>query len=126
MALTVWGLQTSWIAVSLVGLVVAAPIGPTLVEPRVKTLGILAREAPDGALPPELVARTHDPMLGTGMQTLLTLVFGIVFLMTNKPPLEVSIIVMGGALALGVVSGLPHWLAALSRKRAVVTRSRHS
>ena len=48
MALTMWGLQTSWIAVSIVGVLVAAPIGPTLIEPRVEALGAIARETPDG------------------------------------------------------------------------------
>src|SRR5271166_6472632 len=39
MALTMWGLQTSWIAVSIAGVLVAASIGPILIEPRVKALG---------------------------------------------------------------------------------------
>jgi hypothetical protein len=124
MALTRWSLQTGWIAVSIVGVLVAAPIGPTLIEPRVEALGAMARETPDGALSAELAARTHDPVLGTAMHTVSLLVVGIIFLMTNKPPLLASLITMAGALALGLLSSLPFWLAALARKRALVTPAR--
>jgi Predicted integral membrane protein (DUF2269) len=120
MALTLWGLQTSWVVVSIVGVLMAAPIGPTLIEPRVETLGAMARETPDGTLSPALAARTHDPVLGTAMHTVSLLVVGIIFLMTIKPPLLASIITMAGALALGLLSSLPFWLAARARKRALV------
>jgi Predicted integral membrane protein (DUF2269) len=125
MALTTWSLQTSWIAVSIVGVLLAAPIGPTFIEPRVEAMGALARETPDGVLPTELAARTHDPVLGTAMHTVSLLVVGIIFLMTVKPSLLASIITLASALLLGLLSSLPFWLAALSRKRAVVTQARN-
>ena len=125
MALTNWSLQTSWIAVSIAGVLVAAPIGSRLIDDRVKALGAVARETPDGALPTELAARTHDPVIGTAMHVNSLLVVGIIFLMTIKPPLLESIITMVGALALGLLSSLPFWLAALARKRAVVTHARN-
>lgn len=121
MALTRWSLLDSWIAVSIVGVPVAALIGSRLIEQKVKALGAVARETPDGALPTELAARTHDPALGTAMHTNALLVVGIIFLMTVKPPLLASVITMVGALALGLLSGLPFWLAANARKRATVT-----
>ena len=34
MALTAWGLQTGWIDVALISLIVMAPLGTVLVEPR--------------------------------------------------------------------------------------------
>jgi hypothetical protein len=123
MALTLWSLQTSWIAVSIAGMLVAAPIGPTFIEPKVEALGAMARETPDGALSPELAARIQDPVLGTAMHTVSLLVVGIIFLMTVKPPLLASIFTMVGALA-GLLSSLPFWLAALARKRAAVAHAR--
>jgi hypothetical protein len=123
MALTMWSLQTSWIAVSIAGVLVAAPIGSRLIDDRVKALGSVARETPDGALPTELAARTHDPVLGTAMHINSLLVVGIIFLMTVKPPLLASIITMAGALALGLLSSLPFWLVARARKRAMVTHA---
>jgi hypothetical protein len=125
MALTMWSLQTSWIAVSIAGVLVAAPIGSRLIDDRVKALRAVARETPDGALPAELAARTHDPVLGTAMHTNSLLVVGIIFLMTMKPPLLASIITMVGALALGLLSSLPFWLAARTRKQAQVTHARN-
>jgi hypothetical protein len=122
MALTMWGLQTSWIVVSIAGVLVAAPIGSRLIDDRVKALKAVAREVPDGALSPELAALTHDPVLGTAMHINSLLVVGIIFLMTVKPPLLASIITMVGALVVGLLSSLPFWLAARARKQALVTR----
>ena len=106
MSLTAWSLQTGWIAVALISLVIMAPLGTALIEPRRRALGRLAREAPDGPLPESLEQRTHDPVLGTALQTLAALLLGIVFLMTTKPSLTGSLIVMAVALALGLASSL--------------------
>jgi hypothetical protein len=106
MALTAWGLQTGWIDVALVSLVLMAPLGTALVEPRRRAIDRLAREAPGGPLPESLEQRTHDPLLGTTLQTLAALLLGIVFLMTTKPSLPGSLIVIAVALALGLASGL--------------------
>lgn len=106
MALTAWSLQTGWIAVALISLVLMAPLGTAIIEPRRRAISRLAKEAPDGPLPEKLRQRIHDPILGTALQTLATLLFGIVFLMTTKPSLPGSLIVMAVALALGLASGL--------------------
>src|SRR5437667_12896313 len=50
LALTAWGLQTGWIGVALISLVLVAPLGTALIEPRRRTIDRLAREAPDGPL----------------------------------------------------------------------------
>jgi len=106
MALTVWSLQTGWIAVALISLVLMAPSGTALIEPRRRAIDRLAQEVPDGPLPQSLERRTHDPILGTALQTVAALLLGIVFLMTTKPTLAGSLIVMAAALALGLASGL--------------------
>jgi len=77
-----------------------------------------AGEEPDGSLSAELNRRIHDPIMGTAAQTLATVLLGIVFLMTNKPPLANSIIVMVIAFLLGLLSGLPFWLRARRAKHA--------
>jgi hypothetical protein len=102
---TVWGLQTSWILVALVSLVVIVPIAAATVQTRMRIVVQLAREAPDGPLSPEILARTHDPVLLTTPQTAVALLLGIVFLMTNKPSLPLAILVMALALVLGLTSG---------------------
>ena len=106
MAITAWSLQTGWIAVALVSLVLMAPLGTALIEPRRRAIERLAREAPDGPLPQSLEQRIHDPILSTALQTIVVLLFGIVFLMTTKPSLVGSLIVIIVALALGLASGL--------------------
>jgi|SRR6266567_7282573 len=106
MALTAWGLRTGWIDVALTSLILMAPLGTALIEPRRRAIDWLASEAPDGPLPESLERRTHDPVLGTALQTLAALLLGIVFLMTTKPSLTDSLIVIAVALALGLASGL--------------------
>jgi hypothetical protein len=117
MALSAWGLQTPWIAVAIVSFVVMAPVGPFVLAVRMYTIMDMVREAPDGPLNSELERRTRDPILGTAAQTLTTVLLGIVFLMTNKPALIASIIVMGIALACGLLTGVPYWYAARRRSR---------
>jgi hypothetical protein len=106
MAITAWGLRTSWIAVGLISLILIAPLGLVLIEPRRRAIARLAQEAPDGPLPQALQQRIHDPILGTALQTVAVLLLGIVFLMTTKPALIFSLIVMAVALVLGLASGL--------------------
>jgi Ca2+/Na+ antiporter len=105
MAFTTWGFQTGWIDVALVSLVLIAPIGTALIEPRRRAIAQLAQEAPDGPLPQALAQQIHDPILVTAVQTVTALLLGLVFLMTTKPSLLVALLVMAIALALGLVSG---------------------
>src|SRR5262249_36843137 len=112
MAISIWGLQTPWIIVSLVSLVLFAPINVFVLDPRMRALFAKAGEEPDGPLSNELVKRTHDPILGTVTQTLAAVLLGIVFLTTNKPSLTTSIMAMVIALVLGLLSGVPYWYAA--------------
>ncbi len=106
MALSAWSLRTGWIAVALISLVLMVPSGAALIEPRRRAIARLAQEAPGGPLPQALEQRTHDPILGTALQTVTTLLLGIVFLMTNKPSLTGSLIVIVISLALGLASGV--------------------
>ena len=108
MALSAWGLQTGWIAVAIVSFVLMAPVGPLVLAARMYTIMDMAREAPDGPLPDELERRTHDLILGIVAQTLTARLLGIVFLMTTKPSLTTSIIVMVIALACGLLLGVPY------------------
>ena len=105
LALTAWSLWTGWIAVALISLLLLVPSGAALIEPRRRAIARLAQEAPDGLLSQALEQRIHDPILGTALQTVTILLLGIVFLMTNKPSLIGSLIVMAVALVLGLASG---------------------
>lgn len=82
MAVIAWGVQ-AWDGVALISFVL-------IVVP-----------------PVALEAHIHDPVLGTALQTITALLLGIVFLMTTKPTLVGSILVMAIAVVLGLASGLP-------------------
>ena len=120
MALTVWGLQTGWIAVTLASLVVLlGPLLAGIIEPRMRAIVSMSQAAADGPLPAMLTAHIHDPVLGTTLQTVTAVVLGIVFLMTNKPSLGGAILVIGIFLTLGLASSLPLWRAARARRAAL-------
>jgi hypothetical protein len=121
MAITAWGLQTGWIAVALVSLILIAPLGTAFIEPRRRAIARLAREAPDGPLPRALEQSIHDPILLTALQTVIILLLGIVFLMTNKPSPTTSLIVMAVALVLGVASGALVARATRTREQSVAS-----
>jgi hypothetical protein len=107
MAVIAWGVQ-GWIGVALFSFVlIVVPLGGIVAQRRFGAIVTMAREAPNGPLPVALEAHIHDPVLGTALQTITALLLGIVFLMTNKPTLIGSILVMAIAVVLGLVSGLP-------------------
>jgi Zn-dependent protease with chaperone function len=106
MTFTTWSLQTGWIAVALVSLLLIVPFAIATVQPRLRVIAQLAREAPDGPLPAALFARTHDPVLVATPLTSSALLLGIVFLMTNKPALPEALLVMAIALVLGLASSV--------------------
>jgi hypothetical protein len=111
MAITVWGEQATWIIVATISFLLLAPIGVFLIDPRLRAVAKEAAVSPDGVLPPALAARTRDPLVGVSLCIYVSVLFGIVFLMTNKPTLEVSILVMVVATVLGLVAGLLLWWA---------------
>jgi hypothetical protein len=116
MAVTAWGLLTGWIIVALGSLmVVLPPLVLGIIEPRMRGIVALAKEASDGPLPGELEGRIHDPLLATGLQTEAALILGIVFLMTNKPALAGSLLIITASILLGLTSGLGLWRAARMR-----------
>jgi hypothetical protein len=111
MALSTWSLSTPWIAVSLVSVVLIGPLGAFVLDPKMRRIAASARAIPDGPLPQALLRRTHEPLLERAVNTLTSLLLGIVFLMTTKPQLLPSLLVMGIAFLLGLFVSLPRWLA---------------
>jgi hypothetical protein len=71
-----------------------------------RSIAALANTLPDGPLPTTLTQRTHDAVLHLGLHTLLAMLFGIIFLMTNKPVLTSAIVAMVAAALLGFASGV--------------------
>ena len=107
LALTAWSLLTSWILVALISLLLMVPTSAALIAPhRSAIVKQLAREAPGGELSEALERHIDDPVLATVCTTVAALLLGLVFLMTTKPNLVGSLIVMVVALLLGLAAGV--------------------
>jgi hypothetical protein len=119
MAVTAWGEQATWIMVATVGFLLLAPFGAFVIDPRLRALAAAAAAVPDGPLPASLAARANNPLVGIGLSVYIAVLLGIVFVMTNKPPLVDSIIALASATALGLASGPLLWWAARARPRVV-------
>jgi hypothetical protein len=105
LALTAWSLLAGWILVALISLLVMLPTVAALIAPRRSAIvKQLAQEAPEGAISPDLRQRLHDPVLLAVVLTVAVLLVGLILLMTTKPDLVGSIIVMFVALLLGLAS----------------------
>lgn len=107
LAITTWGLQTAWIDVALATFLILSVAAPAILASRGAALKRAAEAAPDGPLTPELAALVSDPVMAVSHLTLLVLTLGILFLMTNKPPLGVSIGAILVALLLGLATSIP-------------------
>jgi hypothetical protein len=107
LALSAWSLLTGWILVALISLLLIVPTNAALIAPRRSALvKQLEREAPEGMISLALSQCIHDPTLLVTLQTVAVLLLGLFFLMTTKPDLVGSLIVMAFALALGLISSL--------------------
>src|SRR5215469_16644401 len=106
MTVTTWGFNTGWIDVALTSVILMAPSGALLMEPRRRAIVGLARKLPDGPIPPELHRHIDNKVLQATARALPLLLLGIVFLMTTKPSLGGSILVMVVALALSIIVGV--------------------
>jgi len=107
LALSAWSGLSGWILVALISLILIVPTTAVLIAPRRSAIvKQLERSAPDGALSLALSQRLHDPILLATLLTVAALLLGIVFLMTTKPELAGSLIVMAVALVLGLLSSL--------------------
>jgi len=117
MTLTAWGWEVGWTTVALSGIVLFMPPLGMIMEPRLRAILDMVKNASDGPIPTKLDALIRDPFLNTALQTQTALVFGIVFLMTTKPPFLNAILALTIALALGLLSGLPLWMTERRRSK---------
>lgn len=110
MAITAWGLDTGWVIVAIVSFALMAPIGPLVVERRLRHIANVAAQTPDGPLSSELQQRVGDPIIGAGLSLMLALLLGIIALMTIKPMLRGAIATMVAAALVGLIAGSVFWL----------------
>ncbi len=104
MAWTVWGWTTPWIDVSLLLFLVMAILGPILLGRRFAALNTLVKATPPGAIEAPLAAQMRDRTLWTIENTFTSLLLAILFLMTVKPNLLGTVIVVSIGLIVGFLS----------------------
>jgi hypothetical protein len=115
MVVTVWG-GIAWIVISLGSLVVLGVIATHLIRGRMAAIRHdITSET--GTLSPALYDSLHHPALWIAIQIRVAVALGIVFLMTVKPDLIGSLLTIGIAAVLGLVSALP----SASREQAQTT-----
>jgi Predicted integral membrane protein (DUF2269) len=107
MTATAWNMNTPWITVSFFALVFLSVLGMGVTLRRLRAIRRSAAEAASGPIPPAVQRQIHDPLLWTSAQVMGGTALGVVLLMTTKPNLAVSLLVLVAALILGVLSAQP-------------------
>ena len=102
MAWTTWGWTTPWIDVSLALFLVMMILGPVLLGRRFAALNAVVKATPSGTIPAPLAVQMRDRTLWTIENTFTSLLLAILFLMTVKPNLPGTMIVV----SIGFVAGL--------------------
>lgn len=101
MALNLQLLRAPWIDVAIGSFLVLAPLGPLVINPRLHRIADTAELEASGPISNTLRARTRDPLLAIPMGGSFGLLVGLVFLMTTKPGLGLSL----GAIAVAAGAG---------------------
>ena len=112
MVATAWG-GAGWIIVAFLALLLFPPLG-AISGTRMASVG-RAIATQHGALTPALREKLRHPLVWTLLLVRTAMALGIVFLMTVKPDLLGSVITMGIAIVLGLVTAMP----VLNRQRAM-------
>jgi hypothetical protein len=98
-----------WVIAAWIGILVALVIGFGLLLPRFKKLRLLLQAEGTAALSSEVLGRVKDPVIITLIRIRSMLAIGIVYLMTAKPELVPSLVVLLAAIGLGVILAAPAW-----------------
>jgi hypothetical protein len=95
-----------WILVVIGALVLLIVLTRALTAPRMAVIGkTLAMEK--GSVSQTFQKLLNDPILWISIQTRLALILGIIFLKIATPDLGGSLLTVGVAIALGIISALP-------------------
>src|SRR5262245_42161379 len=106
---TTWGWSVGWIDVALISFALITLAAPALQGRRMLVIQREVGRAPDGPVPEQLRGLIEDPVLRVSIQSVLPLGTGLLALMIFKPSLVGAVLMMGGAILLGVLSALPRW-----------------
>ncbi len=105
MMATVWR-SAAWLVVTVGALVLVIALSLVLTSPRMAAIGrtLVAEKV---SLSHTFYSLANHPLLWISVQTRVAITLGIVFLKTAKPDLGGSLLTIGVAIVLGLVSALP-------------------
>lgn len=105
MVIVAWGFTTPWVLAALLTFLVLAIMGATVNSRTIQQVGALVQAAPPDLVPDELRTQLMARRLWLAEGIRVTLLVGIVCLMTLKPDLLFSLLVLIGMLILGLLLG---------------------
>ncbi|MDQ2714074.1 MAG: hypothetical protein M3Z08_04130 [Chloroflexota bacterium] len=105
MVIIAWGFTTPWVMAALIAFVVLAVMGATMNGRNIERIGAMAQPASPGLVPDQLRAQLMAPQLWLLESIRLMLLIGILSLMTIKPGMLFSVLILVGMLILGIVLG---------------------
>jgi small-conductance mechanosensitive channel len=100
-----WGFATPWVMASLITFIVLAIMGAAVNGRTIERVVAMARAAAPGPIPDELRTQLLAPRLWIAEAVRLALLVGILGLMTLKPDLVGSLLILVGMLLLGIILG---------------------
>lgn len=101
-----WEFTTPWVLAALITFVALAIMGATVNGRNIERVVALARVAKPGPIPDELRAQLLAQRLWLTETIRLTLLVGILSLMTIKPDMLFSWLILVGMLLLGIILGI--------------------
>ena len=116
MATAAWA-WPAWAGISFWTLVVIAVVGGTITRRRIGAIA-QALTGDERRLSADLERLTHDALLRTSFVLRAMLALGVVALMTTKPDLVNSLLVMLAAIATAGVVSTPFWMGRTKTVRA--------
>jgi hypothetical protein len=116
MATTAWA-WPAWTIISFWTLVAIAVLGATVTRRRIAAVA-QALKGDDRGLSADLERLTHDPLLRTSFVLRTMLALGIVALMTMKPDVSHSLLVLLVAIGTAAIVSTPFWTQRRKTARA--------
>ena len=105
MVIVAWGFLTPWVMAALITFVVLSIMGASMNGRTLERVVVMAQKASPGLVPADLRAQLLSPQLWLAEGVRLMLLLGILCLMTIKPDILFSILVLLGMLILGLILG---------------------
>jgi hypothetical protein len=105
MVIIAWGFTAPWVMAALITFLLLAIMGATVNGRTIERVVAMAQAAEPGPVPDELRTQLLAPRLWLAEAIRLMLLVGTVCLMTTKPDILFSFLILVGMLILGILLG---------------------